>query len=106
MTVCRNIYCQINQDITTDPMYWLGASFFSGFLFSYWNWGIVYVVLFLIVWEIIYFGYHWYREYNYQGMIRIGCIAGVIFGFLINRAIIEQDDHYADIQDFWNNGFW
>ena len=92
--------CHMNDDINNDPMYWLGASFFSGFLFSTWSWGILYVLSFLIIYEIGYYIYCSYQSKEYDCMIRIGIVAGALMGFLIGRAIIEDDDHTASIDEF------
>ena len=99
---CNYMLCRMNQDIYEDPMYWLGAAFFSGFLFATWSWGILYLLSFLILYEI---GYYIYC-YSYKGlddyslMIRSGIAAGAFMGFLIGRAIIEEDDHEKSIKDF------
>jgi hypothetical protein len=94
----------MKQDLYEDPMYWLGASFFSGFLFSTWSWGILYLFTFLILWEI---GYYIYCSCvkgldDYYLMIRIGIVAGALMGFLIGRAITENDDHEKSIEEFWD----
>lgn len=94
--------CRMNRDLYNDPMYWTGAALFSGLLFSTWSWGIVYVLLFLIAYEI---GYYIYcRNYKEPGeydlMIRIGIFAGAFMGFLIGRAITETDDHEESIREF------
>lgn len=102
---CNSMLCRMKKDINEDPMYWLGASFFSGFLFATWSWGILYLFSFLILWEI---GYYIYcRCYNgldeYDLMIRIGIVAGALMGFLIGRAITENDDHEESIREFWDS---
>jgi len=74
----------MNWDINNDPMYWLGASIFSGFLFATWSWGILYLVLFLIIWELGYYIYHQnFKETEYDIMIRVGLVAGTFMGFLL-----------------------
>ena len=100
---CNHMLCQMNKDLNEDPMYWLGASFFSGFLFSSWSWGILYLLLFLFIWEICYYVYCYsYRGLDdYDFMIRIGIVAGALMGFLIGRGITENDDHEKSIEDFW-----
>lgn len=90
--------CKMNRDIDRDPMYWLGASFFSGFLFSTWSWGILYLLVFLIAYELFLVFYKGWKEYDLQ--IRIGVVCGAIMGFLIGRAITENDDHEKEIQEF------
>ena len=89
------------RDIYEDPAYWLGAAFFSGFLFSGWSWGILYLVSFLIVYEIFYYTYCRYKVINdWDLQIRIGILAGTLMGFLIGRHIIEEDDHQKSINEF------
>ena len=95
--------CRMKRDLNEDPAYWLGASFFSGFLFATWTWGIVYLILFLIIYEVGYFIYKSSIKENgneYNFMIRLGIVAGAIMGFLIGRAITENDDHEKSIKDF------
>jgi len=92
--------CRMKRDIYEDPMYWLGASFFSGFLFATWSWGILYLLVFLVVWEIGYYIYCRNFAGDYDLMIRIGIAAGAMMGFLIGRAITENDDHEKSIDDF------
>ena len=99
---CNYMLCRMKRDLNEDPMYWLGAAFFSGFLFAGWSWGILYMLTFLMIYEIGYYVYCYsYRgmdEYNL--MIRIGIVAGAFMGFLIGRAIIEEDDHEKSIQEY------
>lgn len=100
---CDRMLCRMNKDLNEDPMYWLGASFFSGFLFSHWTWGILYLLLFLIIWEIGYYIYCSAYRNDYDLMIRIGIVAGALMGFLIGRAITENDDHEKSIKEFWGS---
>lgn len=102
---CEHMMCRMNRDISTDPMYWTGAALFSGFLFSTWSWGIVYLVLFVIAYEILYYTYCCYAITEYDFIIRIGIIAGTIMGFLIGRSITETDDHEECVEEFWNKYF-
>ncbi len=89
------------KDIYEDPMYWLGAAFFSGFLFASWSWGILYLLSFLIVYEIFYCIYCRYKNNKEWGLqIRIGIVAGTLMGFLIGRNITEDDDHKKSIDEF------
>jgi len=100
---CNRMLCRMNKDLNEDPMYWLGASFFSGFLFSSWTWGILYLFVFLIIWEIGYYIYCSNYRSDYNLMIRIGIVAGALMGFLIGRAITENDDHEKSIKEFWGS---
>ena len=90
------------RDINTDPMYWLGAAFFSGFLFAAWSWGILYLLSFLIFYEIGYYIYYChYKKYDdWDPAMRIGLACGALMGFLIGRSITEDDDHEKSIQEF------
>ncbi len=102
---CNHMMCHMNKDINEDPMYWLGSSFFSGVLFSYWSWGILYLLAFLIIRELAYYLYCYaYKGLTYYDlMIRIGIVSGALMGFLIGRAITENDDHEKSIEEFWGS---
>ena len=97
---CDHVLCKMDNDISNDPIYWMGAALFSGFLFSTWSWGIVYIIIFLIVYEIGYYIFCNYNSKKYDLMIRIGIIAGAFMGFLLGRAITETDDHEESIRQF------
>lgn len=96
--------CRMRQDINEDPMYWTGAAFFSGVLFSTWSWGILYLLTFLLIYEIGYYiyCYSFSKMDQYDLMIRIGIVAGAFMGFLIGRNITETDDHEESIKEFRN----
>jgi hypothetical protein len=95
------------RDIYEDPVYWLGASFFSGFLFAEWSWGILYLLSFLIAYEIFYYCYLWYKDDNtWIFQIRLGIVAGAFMGFLIGRHIIGKDNHEESIQEFCSYFGW
>lgn len=96
MCVCNNMV----KDLNTDKAYPIGAAFFSGFLFSAWSWGIIYLLLFLLAYEIGYYIYCSGYEKQWDMISRIGIVAGAFMGFLIGRAIIEDDDHDQSIRDF------
>ena len=101
MSSCNLMLCRMSRDINEDPMYWLGASIFSGLLFSTWSFGIVYVLISIVFYEFIFCVACYYRgKTNYCIQMRIGLVAGSIFGFLIGRAITKTDDHYECIDDF------
>ena len=97
------MWCRMSYEINNDPMYWLGAAFFSGFLFAGWSWGIVYIIMFILFYEIGYYFYCSYKNKTWDPIIRLGMAAGALMGFLIGRNIIEDDDHEKNIRDFYNN---
>lgn len=88
------------MDINNDPMYWLGAAFFLGILFSTWSWGIAYFFLFIIFWEIGVCWFYKYNGYHWDVSMRFGLAAGSLLGFLIGRCITETDDHLECMEEF------
>ena len=94
--------CDMIRDINEDPMYWLGAALFSGILFASLSRGILYLLAFYIIYEILYYFYYKYNTYHYDLQIRIGILAGGIMGFLIGRHITETDNHSESIKEFWD----
>lgn len=99
---CGHTICIMKRDINTDPAYVLGASFFSGFLFSTWSWGILYLISFLVLYEIAYYIYCYnFNKLDAYGLqIRIGVVSGTIMGFLMGRCITGTDNHEESIQEF------
>ena len=99
---CNHTICTMKRDINSDPSYVLGAALFSGFLFSTWSWGILYLVTFLIIYEIIYYiyCYNFNKLSSYGLQIRIGIVAGTIMGFLLGRCITGTDNHEESIEEF------
>ena len=97
--ICNDSLCCMKYDIINNPMYWLGASFFSGILFSTWSWGLAYLLVGLIIYEIGYYMYCRYQNYQHNLQIRIGILAGAIMGFLIGRSITGTENHYESFSD-------
>jgi len=87
-------------EINNDPLYWTGASFMAGILFSSLSWGIVFYFIFLLIWSIAYYFYSYYHGKVYYWDVQIGLFIASLFGFLIGRAIIEEDDHDDSIKEF------
>ena len=86
----ENVACFINN----DPMIPIFISFITGLLFSGISWGIVYVVLFLIIWEIIYFGYLNANNRPWIVRDRLLIILAALLGFLTGSFFHENDDHF------------
>ena len=68
----------------------------------------MYLLSFLIIYEIFYYIYCQYKSSDWDLQIRIGILAGTLMGFLIGRNITEDDDHEKSINEFcdhFNNFF-
>lgn len=99
-------YSDMAYDIYHDPQYALGASFFAGILFSPLSWGIVFYFLFLFIWSLAYWVYCKYTDSVWILAEQVGLFAASLFGFLLGRTIIEEDDYQDDIKYFKMNGKW
>lgn len=91
---------RMEKEIYCDPQYTLGAALFSGFFFSYWSWGIVYFLLFVLAWEIFVLCYCHYKGKEWDVMIRLGIIAGALMGFLMGRVVMDDCDHVESAKQF------
>ena len=101
-STCDNMMCRMKRDINEDPMYWLGAAFFSGILFATWSWGILYLLFYIVFYEVFYYIVFRCRGNldNYCPQMRIGLSAGAILGFLIGRCITQTDNHEETMGEF------
>lgn len=91
---------KVNHFIYNEPMIPVLLSFLTGLLFSGISWGIVYVVLFLIIWEVIYFGY---LSANHRPWImddRLLIILAAFLGFLTGAFFHENDSYWDDYKKF------
>lgn len=79
------------------------ASFIIGFLCSGISWGIVYAILFLLIYEFFYFAYKHANSKCYVVFDRVGLIVAALFGYVLG-AIFHQKDDFADHTDqFWKD---
>ena len=90
----------IHDFVTNDPRSFIIMSFILGFLLNQLNWGIIYLILFLIFWEILYFGYLDCNNYHYSFQYRMTLISAGILGFLLGRWLHDDDDHFGSCKDF------
>lgn len=95
-----NIVNKINCFAQNDPMAVVLSSFLAGLLFSGVSFGIVYVILFLIFWEFLYFGYLSCNERRWDFDYRILVILAAFLGFLVGAFFHDADDHYESFNKF------
>ena len=91
----------LNQFINNDPMALVLMSYISGLLFAGVSFGIVYVILFLLFWEMLYYGYLNVNGRRWDWQLRITIIAAAILGFLVGASTIhDNDDHLSSCKNF------
>jgi len=83
----------INHFVNNDPFAPVLASFLAGLLFSAVSFGIVYLIIFLIIWEIFYFGYLDVNDRKWSLDDRVLVIFAALLGFLVGRFFHDDDDH-------------
>jgi hypothetical protein len=84
----------INDFIDKSPYSYVLMGFLSGLLFSGISWGIVYVILFLILSEILYFGYLSANDYMWDFDLRATVLLAALLGYLTGAFFHDMDDHY------------
>lgn len=94
---------QLNDFVENSPYLLVLSSFLSGLLFSGISWGIVYVILFLIFWEICYFGYVSANGRTWDMDYRITVLMAALLGYLVGAFFHDQDDHWDSWNHFKNN---
>ena len=77
-----------NNDVLTNIL----GSFAIGLIFAPFNRGLLYLIIWFILWEIIYFAI--FREYNF--VKRFIYILSSLLGFYIGRLVIGDNDILSD----------
>jgi hypothetical protein len=90
MSYFRNLNCQIEK----DPNFTILMSLIVGFLFAGISWGLIYVIIFLILWEIAYFAYLDCNGKSWSLESRVTIILAALLGFLLGANLHDKDDHY------------
>lgn len=93
----------INDFIYNDPMSTVLMSFLTGLLFSGVSFGLIYVIIFLIIWEVFYFGYLDVNNRDWLLDERVTVILAALLGFLVGRFFHDDDDHAESIDRFKND---
>ena len=97
------MFNQLNCVIENDKGYVFIAALISGILFSEISYGLVYVILFLLIWEFLYFAYLHANYKKWELIDRVLVILGAVLGFLLGRFMHENDDHGSDLDKFKND---
>jgi len=92
----------INNEIDNNPGYTAISSMIIGILFSGVSFGLVYVIIFILLWEFLYFGYLDCNNKKYNVEDRIIIALSGIMGFLLGRFLHSDDDHYEEFRKFQN----
>jgi hypothetical protein len=100
MSYFQKIKCGIQNN---DPEYLIISSFILGILFSGISFGLVYVIIFLIIWELLYYAYIDCNNRSYMGETRLLSVLYGIAGFLLGRFLHEDDDHHEEFKKFQNH---
>ena len=95
-----DLFNEINCGILHDAKYTALMSFIFGFLFAGISFGLVYVIIFIVVTEFLYFGYLDVNDRYYNFDDRTLIIITGLLGFLLGRFFLGQDDHYEDFKKF------
>jgi hypothetical protein len=91
----------LNNFINNDPMALVLMSFLSGLLFSSSSNGIIFVLLFLIFWEFLYYGYLSVNSKRWDWQLRITILLAAVLGYLVGASTIhDNDDHLESCKKF------
>ena len=94
---------KLNYYIENDPNFTVLMSLIVGFLFAGISWGIIYIIIFLILWEIAYFAYLDCNNKIWNLETRVTVILAALLGFLLGANLHEIDDHHKNYEDFKND---
>jgi len=90
----------LNWSIENDPGIVVIMSLIWGILFSNITYGLAYLILFLLIWEILYFGYLDCNDKKWVLFDRILVFLAAILGFMLGRFMHDNDDHGEDFNKF------
>jgi hypothetical protein len=96
----------LNCEIENDPNFTVASSLILGFLFSGISWGLLYVIIFLIIWEFLYFGYLSCNNKTWDLNQRIVVILAALLGYIMGAIFHDDDDfyeHHENFKKYWNN---
>lgn len=91
---------KINYFLENDPMASVLSAFLAGLLFSGVSFGLIYVLLFFLFWEILYIGYLDCNNEKWDFGHRVLLIMSALLGFLIGAFFHGSDDHYNSYNKF------
>jgi len=91
--------CEFFKWFDNDPYIAMTMSLITGFLFSGISWGIVYVIIFLIIYEFFYFAYLHANYKEWKNSERIGVVFAALLGYLLGSIFHNNWDYY----NHWNN---
>jgi hypothetical protein len=92
---------KIDEEIrNSEPGYTFIMSVIVGILFSGISFGLIYVIMFIVLWEFFYFLYLDCNNIVYSGEDRLLFALGSIMGFLLGRLMHDDDDHYKEYKKF------
>lgn len=98
-----NYFNDLNYEITNNPNYTALSSFMFGILFSGISYGLVYVIIFIILTEFLYYGYLDCNDKNWIAEQRLLVIAAGLLGFFLGRFLLDDDDHHGEFIKFQND---
>lgn len=100
---CNDKLCRIAKWLDEDIYITMTASFITGVLFSGISWGIIYVIIFLILYEFFYLAYKHANYKDYYVKERIGVILAALFGYVVGLIFHENDDFQGHYYGFWKD---
>lgn len=91
---------KLNYEIENDPNFTVASSLILGFLFSGISWGFIYVIIFLIIWEFLYFAYLHSNYRTWDLNERITIILAALLGYIMGAIFHDDDDFYEHQENF------
>lgn len=73
----------------SDLFFQVIVAFWVGLIFAPWSWGLLYLIIFFVVFELVYAWIH--RDFSINNiLIRLAVIGASFFGWLVGRVVIED----------------
>ena len=89
----------VNDNATL--LYQLVVSATAGIIFSPWSYGLVYYIIFIIVWEILYGLCHYYSSNEWSPFERLGIIFAGFLGWIVGRYLVGLGPFTTQREEFF-----
>nr|QBK91032.1 MAG: hypothetical protein LCPAC202_00060 [Pithovirus LCPAC202] len=74
----------------SDLVFQVIIAFWVGLIFAPWSWGLLYLIIFFVVFEVIYAMIH--RDFSAENIIiRLTIIGASFLGWLVGRIVVEDE---------------
>jgi len=88
-----------------SPLALILGSLCIGILLSPFGSGVFFLALFLIIWEVLFYGYCLYNQYDWCAPVRITALLAYVLGWIIGRSVTNNHPMEPGLPDYLEQWF-